>query len=99
MMLVNSTPESLLTKSVPIVVAGAIFGTVYGQVNGLIILGFSAGAFVSLLLTLFYAGVLKQKFSSHAPYSPDSNKSALLRIAASSALCLLNVSNSFSSQS
>ncbi|HAY90897.1 MAG TPA: hypothetical protein DCY34_04380, partial [Rhodobacteraceae bacterium] len=65
MMLVNSTPESLLTKSVPIVVAGAIFGTVYGQVNGLVILGFSAGAFVSLLLTLFYAGVLKQKFLSH----------------------------------
>lgn len=65
MMLVNSTPESLLTKSMPIVVAGAIFGTAYGQVNGLLILGFVAGAFVSLLLTLLYAGILKQKLLCH----------------------------------
>ena len=65
MMLVNSTPESLLTKSMPIVVAGAIFGTAYGQVNGLLILGFIAGAFVSLLLTLLYAGILKQKLLCH----------------------------------
>jgi putative spermidine/putrescine transport system permease protein len=65
MMLVNSTPESLLTKSVPIVVAGAIFGTVYGQINGLVILGFFAGAFVSLLLTFLYAGILKQQLLSH----------------------------------
>lgn len=65
MMLVNSTPESLLTKSMPIVVAGAIFGTAYGQVNGLLILGFVAGAFGSLLLTLLYAGILKQKLLCH----------------------------------